>query len=270
MPQEAACFGKPSGSFAFFSRDGSCWRTLPLFSVAAGENGSVPFSGRWPKAGTMRSGVLYGLRTLGITTGGSGCSFWRSPSTPNGRGSQTPEKVAAGGHTLHLEDMAENWPTAGANDWNGTAKPGQRLGQLDEAAEQNWPTPRGEDSESAGNHPGASDSLTGATREWATPDKRCDHAQGASHNPKAQSTQLALQSKEWAMPRSGLPASRKPGTGGAVLEEQSREWRQGQETEKPGPQSSPAGRGSRPRLNPAFCEWLMNFPFLWTDIDASA
>ena len=32
-----------------------------------------------------------------------------------------------------------------------------------------WPTPRGEDSESAGNHPGASDSLTGVTDKWMTP-----------------------------------------------------------------------------------------------------
>ena len=32
-----------------------------------------------------------------------------------------------------------------------------------------WPTSRAEDSESAGNHPGAVDSLTGATRNWGTP-----------------------------------------------------------------------------------------------------
>jgi hypothetical protein len=29
-------------------------------------------------------------------------------------------------------------PTPGANDWKGTAKEGQRRGQLDEAAEQKW------------------------------------------------------------------------------------------------------------------------------------
>jgi hypothetical protein len=33
-----------------------------------------------------------------------------------------------------------------------------------------WPTARREDKESAGNHPGATDSLTGATREWPAPD----------------------------------------------------------------------------------------------------
>jgi hypothetical protein len=35
-----------------------------------------------------------------------------------------------------------------------------------------WPTPRSEDSESCGNYPGAVDSLTGATRQWATPNAR--------------------------------------------------------------------------------------------------
>ena len=34
------------------------------------------------------------------------------------------------------------WPTAGANDWKGSYRPGQRRGQLSEAAEQLWPTPR--------------------------------------------------------------------------------------------------------------------------------
>lgn len=33
-----------------------------------------------------------------------------------------------------------------------------------------WPSARAEDSESCGNHPGAMDSLTGASRNWATPD----------------------------------------------------------------------------------------------------
>lgn len=32
-----------------------------------------------------------------------------------------------------------------------------------------WPSARAEDSESCGNHPGATDSLTGATRNWPTP-----------------------------------------------------------------------------------------------------
>jgi len=33
-----------------------------------------------------------------------------------------------------------------------------------------WPTARAEDAESCGNHPGANDSLTGAAKNWQTPD----------------------------------------------------------------------------------------------------
>src|SRR5207253_8086609 len=43
-------------------------------------------------------------------------------------------------------------PTAGANDGKGTAKPGQRRGQLDEAAAQLWSTPRGSPNENRTTH----------------------------------------------------------------------------------------------------------------------
>ena len=39
------------------------------------------------------------------------------------------------------ENVSSSWPTAGANDHKGSSQPGQRRGQLDEAAEQMWATP---------------------------------------------------------------------------------------------------------------------------------
>lgn len=52
-----------------------------------------------------------------------------------------------------------------------------------------WPTARSEDAECAGNHPGATDSLTGATRDWRTPNTRDHHAQGPrSNHPQRQTT----------------------------------------------------------------------------------
>lgn len=56
------------------------------------------------------------------------------------------------------------WSTPLANDAEkrGRVRVGAGLaGQC-----QSWPTPRAEDGESCGNHPGATDSLTGATRNW--------------------------------------------------------------------------------------------------------
>lgn len=45
---------------------------------------------------------------------------------------------------------SSGWPTAGANDHKGTARAGQRRGQLDDGAEQMWPTPEAADSDKGG------------------------------------------------------------------------------------------------------------------------
>ena len=59
------------------------------------------------------------------------------------------------------------WPTPDAN--TASYSNGQFGMNIREAATA-WPSPRSEDSECCGNHPGATDSLTGATKEWAMPD----------------------------------------------------------------------------------------------------
>lgn len=46
--------------------------------------------------------------------------------------------------------LSSAWPTAGANDHKGAARPGQRRGQLDEAAEQLWSSPKASDSDHGG------------------------------------------------------------------------------------------------------------------------
>src|SRR4029434_7062682 len=50
---------------------------------------------------------------------------------------------------------------------------------ISESACSLWPTARAEDSESCGNHPGATDSLTGATRNWPTPHTNCTTGAGS-------------------------------------------------------------------------------------------
>jgi hypothetical protein len=66
---------------------------------------------------------------------------------------QIAESTTPNAHALDQQKMTLNtekstafslggdWPTLGANDHKGTAKPGQRRGQLDEAAEQKWNSP---------------------------------------------------------------------------------------------------------------------------------
>lgn len=128
-----------------------------------------------PKSGSTRSGQLFERPMSELRTDESGCSSWPTPSGMNGgqtsRGGARSNELLLGGAAQHwptprtitggaesaerkkelgrtqsgggdLQSAALNWPTAGANDWKGTAKVGQRRGQLDEAAEQMWHGPQ--------------------------------------------------------------------------------------------------------------------------------
>ncbi len=65
---------------------------------------------------------------------------WPTPIVGDAHLSSTPEaaarRIAEGKTTLSRVVDAKAWPTPGANDHKGSSKPGQRRGQLDEAAEQ--------------------------------------------------------------------------------------------------------------------------------------
>ena len=70
---------------------------------------------------------------------------------------------------------SETWPISGSMR-NGVCFQRKRLALRTPANDGSallgggvWPSARAEDSESCGNHPGAVDSLTGATSNWATP-----------------------------------------------------------------------------------------------------
>lgn len=127
--------------------------------------------GSLPRAGMMRNGAVYGHPILDINTDVSGCSLWPTPRVITGGAESATRKqelgrtVSGGGD---LQDVAQNWPTAGANDWRGTARPGQRRGQLDEAAEQLWATPRVSVIDGY--------AVPSATHGWDLPAQTQDHA----------------------------------------------------------------------------------------------
>ena len=137
-------FGRSSPDyFAYLDPDTCCWKTSQATLALA----SDLFSETWPDSGTMRNGRVYALRTSGRVTSGSGCSLWPTAKT------QEPHRRLTGGKNLSL--------TTGEEYQVG-------LEQMAEQVWNRWPSPHSEDSESAGNHPGAVDSLTGATRNWPT------------------------------------------------------------------------------------------------------
>ena len=103
----------------------------------------------FPESGFMQDGFVYELATSGPAISGKGCSSSRTWNTPL------------------TEDHKTDGPAAIGRYERGEAMTcDMRL----RTQTMTWPTARSEDSESCGNHPGAMDSLTGATATWRTPD----------------------------------------------------------------------------------------------------
>lgn len=105
-----------------------------------------------------------------------------------------------------------------------------------------WPTARAEDAESAGNHPGACDSLTGATRNWKTPATDSFRSRGGKRKNEAG---LDQQSRNWPSPRAN---DHKSGVTGEVAKANARplcevvaQWRT--------PDAPTGAGGSRTRTN---------------------
>lgn len=141
---------------------------------------------------------------------------------------------------MDLQTQADAWPSPGANDYKGSNREGQRRGQLDEAAEQKWPTPQATDDRNSSNQRGEPN-LRLMTQAWQTPS-----------NPKN-----TTRTQQWEdQPESLLPA-------------QAESFLQARVSVRSGRGSSAKTARSRPqlraRLNPRFVEWLMGWPLDWTD-----
>lgn len=138
---------------------------------------------------------------------------------------------------------------------------------LDQQARR-WPTPRGEDSESSGERisRGVADTLTSATRLWATPRTITGGAESAERKKGRPLERVAttFRASTWSTPTSlSFAGSHQPGT--------SRNMESiliaGSQLSPPDP-ATPGGPKSSPErriLNPRFVEWLMGWPAGWVD-----
>ena len=156
-----------TGFFASYDAESSSWR----MSQGSLFQGWDPFSEPWPAWGSMRNGESFERPMPGLLTDGRVSSS--SGSTPtvddpfSGDSWRTPDALAQkrvnGGEIMsgpkkgeYIKDrptlaaLAPMWPTPAATDWKGSSQPGQRRGQLSEAAEQKWPTPTVGDSRASG------------------------------------------------------------------------------------------------------------------------
>jgi hypothetical protein len=185
---------------------------------------------------------------------------WNTPTASDVKPS-LPGRL--GRETETLRNQALDWPSPNAHDASGARGKGFELTDGHTrphdlvAAVKAWPSPRSEDSESCGNHPGEVDSLTGAARQWqAEADSFRSH--GGDH-------------RLWSSPKAltgGANSNRAArGAGGADLQEQSQTW-----FSHPDPTNSTSGPmcwcgagncglpSHKRRLNPLFATWLMGWP----------
>lgn len=269
------------GSFASFDPASSSWRTshLSLFEEA------LPLSSLiWPASGSMRSGACWARTPLEHRTSGTGSSFSRglypTPSaTPygsqqngiNGKGGEN-ERPSAG--TPSLETWAAKfWPTATAMDSQSSGaaaystESGRHAGTTLTDAVGMWPTPTTAHHGGAA-HIGGNLTMQGAVTAWATP-RATDGTKSAGEGKAIQGTPgLVTQSRAWATPNANdHKGSSKPGQRRRQLSEQT-ETTLGFSRLAPaivisGDESSESVPTSRPRLNPAFVEWLMGWPSGW-------
>lgn len=149
----------------------------------------------WPVSGSMRNGSVFARPTWEPHTGAFDGSVWPTANAHDSTGAWGKNFMFADGHY----------------------KPHDLV-----MATEQWPTARAEDAESAGNHPNAVDSLTGATRQWLTPtvsDNRLDEHGAARYGSEVmrQSDQrLRNQAATWLTPHgmNGTEADGRQGRGG--------------------------------------------------------
>jgi len=198
---------------------------------------------------------------------------WTTPKALTGGANSQRENRNAGGPDL--QEQVEQWQTPATDSFR--SRSGERAEEmgLDQQA-RFWASPRGEDSESCGNHPGrAGDSLTGQTRFWNTP-----HCPRENDSEQSDSTYLGRQIQQWASPqardtKSGECSDQTYQANSRPLSEQVLRSSPQDRVTNDGPICWCGIHGCalpshRRKLNPLFVVWLMGWPLHWLTIEPVA
>lgn len=193
----AACSSTSSPPFATWDAGSCFWRT----SERSLFGGWMPFSDRWPRAGSLRSGRVYRRPKLALRTSESGGSVSPWP-TPRGHEVGGYQNQTDGSRLMTLTGAADNWPTIKATD-EAKGGPNQRdssgAPSLEMAA-GNWSTPSASDESRM-----TGKSLAQHTAIWTTPQshdvkKRSRGQTSGRLNNKAGNACLATDAEVWPTP----------------------------------------------------------------------
>ena len=278
-------------SFAKLDPSMSFLRTSPEWLL---EDLNV-FSGRWPKSGSMRSGICFERPIAEHRKSGNACSSWATPTAHDGRRPGLDMKSTQKRNLSREvgEWVNQNWPTPRAAN-PGSRKPGTGGKVLNEEATKNWPTPA---ANPYGTNQGGAAGRTGPVRPsletlakvWPTPTT----TERSGTNPKTgRGDGLSKIAKEkWPTPTVGDSRNAANNTAGRSEDAKhhhsgntlidatrkwatptSRDWKDGASPSEKVPTNSLLGRqaprshpkGSKPVLNPRFVEHLQGLPIGWT------
>lgn len=252
-----------SESLGKFGPDGSFSKTcLDLFGTD-----SDPSSVAWPSSGTMQSGACSARTASAPPMNGDGSSSWATPT--EWLQEENPETWER-----RRQDLAAKGYNA-----NGAGRP------LDMQA-SSWPSPRAEDSEAIGNHPGQRDSLYAEVQQWPTPvvPNGGRTTNTSSYREDGSKRQVILDAivQHWPTPTAGdanSSGSRNTGTqahnGVSLTDMVTTGDSVGRDSHSfpPVPAISSCGSECSPkhrRLNPLFVEWLMGWPIGWTSVQTDS
>lgn len=258
-PPSWKCFARlePDSSFSKMSV-GSCQQML---------DGSLEkFTGSWPGSGTMRNGSLYERPMWAPTTNATASSSW-----PSVRAEDSESCGNHPGATDSLNAIAKTWPTPRATESTESTETQQARAARGTKASRNlsadttlWATPNtpsgGPNTKSTPTHTGGLD-LDGQVVNWPTPAAR-DHKGSPTEltrpDGKSRLDQLDRVAENFSPPAPAIhdgPTSSETSRGSRL----------------PSPQGvSVYGGTTRPdlskrmRLNPAFVNFLMGWPWWWT------
>ena len=230
-PMMPAGYGRiSSGLLARWDQNSYSWKTFQTSLIPALDG----FSGAWPRAGMMQSGIVSARPKSEPATKGNGFSSW--PTARVTRGDYTRDKGNKAKPRPSLEGMAKMWATPQGHD----SQPGkaQRVGRYGTKA--------------------GGRNLADEADFWATPRSSSSENRNTKNAPShgnGHGFTLAGQASTWASPCAG--DWRTHGGNQATLASQSRlSFRPARMIRR--------GRRHRPRLNPLFVEWLMGWPIGWT------
>lgn len=192
------------------------------------------WSESWPDSGMWDCGGVYELQSSAPVTCESESSLWPTTRASSGGGNRSGYEGAP--YRPALAQKAQTWNTSSTEDHKTDGPAALARYERGEAMTCDmrlrnqatcWPTARREDGESCGNHPGAMDSLTGATKLWGTPQA---HERQADPRDVDHGVQLANQADTWRSPDApgqGGPRNRQDSIGEGhqvTIAEQAEHW----------------------------------------------